>query len=103
MAKGRRVHRVEFGLKRLPHQEKPHDVEAEPLDAREVVGDLAEIEALPHVHRALARPIVDSQKKPRHVTEGVRGAARSASAWRKRAKPRSSGSSWAAVQIGRRC
>ncbi len=55
-----RVHSGRFGLKGLPLQEEAYDVEPHSLDTCHVFADLAEIEAFPHVHRAVPRPVVNA-------------------------------------------
>jgi hypothetical protein len=55
------VHAIGGRLKVVPAQEEAHQIEAEPFDMRHIRANLAEVEALPHVHRATARPIVDAE------------------------------------------
>ena len=62
-AEHRALHPSRFGLEVGPTQEEADGIEAEVGDAREVVRDLAGVEALPHVHRAAARPVVDPERE----------------------------------------
>ena len=63
---------VGLRLKGLPHEKEANDVEPKLFDARHVFADLVEIEALPHIHRAAARPIVDAEEKAGHAGGFVR-------------------------------
>src|SRR5579884_305793 len=61
------VHTIVLRLKCIPHQKEAHDAQAKRTQACEILTQLSQVEAIPHIHGAAPWPIVYAEQKSTHT------------------------------------